>query len=409
MQGSPYRESSVVIFVESAPTCAPFPASRCHVTVGELSERPLLAAPRPSCGRVSVSEDIRLFRNGRISGNFISGVVVVMAQPADAQPGDLGGVESGKPKSEPQPSSNDGVAAQDEAQGPSESLEYRKKLVDCVLEQDPPIIDFKALSRINILHQQLELRKLHEDTISRSQPKFYEKWKWASTDQPFPQDCMPAVDMERLDVALHKYSKFPKITRQEISTFSYTATAIRDYEYMDGINSNALDLDENSPLVTMLETFPSRSGFPNPRNRLLVEMIYGALEAKGLPRSTVSHDPFRNWLQKVLPRWVVYEANDFSHKYGFYKIDWKSQPILLLFVDRLARFIVAITGGLSLVVPMLIMRLHQNPTKSLITTSVAVVLFAAVVSSHPTRRRWVSRRLMRRCWSCLLGRARESA
>ena len=50
------------------------------------------------------------------------------------------------------------------------------------------------------------------------------------------------------------------------------------------------------------------------------------------------------------------------------------------FVDRLARFIVAFTGGLSLVVPMLIMRIHQNSTKSLITTSVAVVLFSAVVS-----------------------------
>jgi len=50
------------------------------------------------------------------------------------------------------------------------------------------------------------------------------------------------------------------------------------------------------------------------------------------------------------------------------------------FVDKLARFVVAITGGLSLVLPMLVMRLNQNETKSLITTSVAVLIFSALVS-----------------------------
>ena len=50
------------------------------------------------------------------------------------------------------------------------------------------------------------------------------------------------------------------------------------------------------------------------------------------------------------------------------------------FVDRLARFIVAITGGLSLVVPMLVMRLGETLPKSLTTVSVAVVLFAALTS-----------------------------
>ena len=50
------------------------------------------------------------------------------------------------------------------------------------------------------------------------------------------------------------------------------------------------------------------------------------------------------------------------------------------FVDKFARFIIVLTGGLSLVVPMLIMRLQQNSNKSLITTSVAVVLFSGVVS-----------------------------
>jgi VIT1/CCC1 family predicted Fe2+/Mn2+ transporter len=52
------------------------------------------------------------------------------------------------------------------------------------------------------------------------------------------------------------------------------------------------------------------------------------------------------------------------------------------FVDRLARFIVAVIGGAALIVPMLIMSLpHVNVTKSLVTTSISVLLFAAALSS----------------------------
>lgn len=51
------------------------------------------------------------------------------------------------------------------------------------------------------------------------------------------------------------------------------------------------------------------------------------------------------------------------------------------FVDKLARFIVAFIGGAALVVPMLIMRLPEvTLTKSLVTVSVAVLLFAVVLS-----------------------------
>lgn len=46
------------------------------------------------------------------------------------------------------------------------------------------------------------------------------------------------------------------------------------------------------------------------------------------------------------------------------------------FVDGLARFIIAVGGGASLIVPMLIMSFDASKTKSLVTVSVAVVLFA---------------------------------
>jgi VIT1/CCC1 family predicted Fe2+/Mn2+ transporter len=48
--------------------------------------------------------------------------------------------------------------------------------------------------------------------------------------------------------------------------------------------------------------------------------------------------------------------------------------------DRLARFIVAMVGALFILVPMYIMALHQNRDKNLITTTVAVVLFALLCS-----------------------------
>ncbi|KAK0736327.1 hypothetical protein B0T21DRAFT_289238, partial [Apiosordaria backusii] len=46
------------------------------------------------------------------------------------------------------------------------------------------------------------------------------------------------------------------------------------------------------------------------------------------------------------------------------------------FVDRSVRLIVSITGGLSLVTPMVIMSLQPSLLKSLVTVSVAVLLFA---------------------------------
>jgi hypothetical protein len=51
------------------------------------------------------------------------------------------------------------------------------------------------------------------------------------------------------------------------------------------------------------------------------------------------------------------------------------------FVERLARFIIAMAGSLFILVPMYIMALHQSQTKNLITTTVAVVLFAITCST----------------------------
>jgi hypothetical protein len=49
-------------------------------------------------------------------------------------------------------------------------------------------------------------------------------------------------------------------------------------------------------------------------------------------------------------------------------------------VDRLVRFLVGVIGGAFVVVPMITMTIDQSQSKSLITVSAAVIIFALVVS-----------------------------
>lgn len=49
-------------------------------------------------------------------------------------------------------------------------------------------------------------------------------------------------------------------------------------------------------------------------------------------------------------------------------------------VERIARFIVAMVGALFILVPVIVMSIDQSKTKSLVTTSAAVLLFAVVCS-----------------------------
>ena len=91
-------------------------------------------------------------------------------------------------------------------------------------------------------------------------------------------------------------------------------------------------------------------------------------------------DLLRNWLKKILPRPLTWTDEERNRRWDAYIGTQSMAEEISPAVDRLSRFIVAMVGGLSLVVPMLIMRLHQNENKSLITTSVAVVLFSGIVS-----------------------------
>jgi len=85
-------------------------------------------------------------------------------------------------------------------------------------------------------------------------------------------------------------------------------------------------------------------------------------------------------LKSCLHRSVAYTKSEILAKSDEYLGGDPPEEVSTL-IDRLARFIVAVIGGAALVVPMLIMRLPRvTLTKSLVTTSIAVVLFAAALS-----------------------------
>jgi hypothetical protein len=99
-----------------------------------------------------------------------------------------------------------------------------------------------------------------------------------------------------------------------------------------------------------------------------------------LPFEIQPSDAVRELLRKFLPNflsWTTEEKKERGHL-GY----WEGKPPQTYspFVDRLARFIVAFVGGAALVVPMIIMVFNSSVNKSLVVTSVAVVLFAAFLA-----------------------------
>jgi len=125
-------------------------------------------------------------------------------------------------------------------------------------------------------------------------------------------------------------------------------------------------------------TFPS--AYPD-YTRFVNQRRSGDIVFKKCPDRRTPSDPLRDWVKKHLPKSLAWTNEEVTRRYDAYHHFNKSIPdVVSPFVDKFARFIIALTGGLSLVVPMLIMRLQQNSNKSLITTSVAVVLFSGVVS-----------------------------
>lgn len=145
------------------------------------------------------------------------------------------------------------------------------------------------------------------------------------------------------------------------------ADAIRDAEYMRDHLSG--------PMFSNMEELG--------RNSLAFSEIPYASNcspSKFIKKTTpITYETLSLWLLRRLSKLAPSEEgdsrlNDLENKLGFSRRE--KFPRL----EGVARFIIAVCGGLMLIVPMLIMRIHGDLARSLVTTSISVFLFAATIS-----------------------------
>ncbi|KAI9640022.1 hypothetical protein NHQ30_011584 [Ciborinia camelliae] len=90
-------------------------------------------------------------------------------------------------------------------------------------------------------------------------------------------------------------------------------------------------------------------------------------------------DPLRHFLCSHLKVWMTYSDEERNTREEDF--EQKHPPLAVSpQIEKLARFLIAMFGALAILVPMIIMTLDPSQTKSLITTSVAVVIFACCCS-----------------------------
>lgn len=123
------------------------------------------------------------------------------------------------------------------------------------------------------------------------------------------------------------------------------------------------------------------------RKLLLQEFFHVGLDSSDPFESHYSYfqdadeeiDPLRSALMRILPTRLTYSRQERLERKKEYS-EGKPPRVVSNFIDRLVRFIIAFTGGIFLVVPMIIMTLNSSQTKSLVTVSVAVIIFSLVLS-----------------------------
>ncbi|KAI8673252.1 hypothetical protein NCS55_00644400 [Fusarium keratoplasticum] len=152
------------------------------------------------------------------------------------------------------------------------------------------------------------------------------------------------------------------------STLRDYATAVRDYEYLQ--NHQSLDQAETTRRKLLLQRyFQSRSDFNDP-----FQSHYSAFNER--PDKI---DPLRWTFMRYLPSRLTFSHHEKRKRKKEY-LDGEPPKYVSAFVDRLVRSTIAITGGLFVIVPMIIMSIDESQVKSLVTVSVAVVVFALSVS-----------------------------
>jgi hypothetical protein len=145
-------------------------------------------------------------------------------------------------------------------------------------------------------------------------------------------------------------------------------TAIRDYQFLRSRKRVARE-DMHGRRLLLQNWFQPRFGSGD---------VFWSHYAY-FDETTSTIDPFRGFLMRKLPVYFTYSKTEQSDRPSEYEEEKKPKDVSS-FVDHLARFLIAITGGLFLIVPMLIMAIETSQKKSLITVSLSVFLFALVLS-----------------------------
>jgi len=199
--------------------------------------------------------------------------------------------------------------------------------------REPHLLEFRHLQRINLSELQNQLA---------SQKAEFAKSMSVSTSE-----------LLQLRETLHSY-----------------ATAIRDYEYLMSLpqitgseqDNRRKDLMADFPSIGLLPTQPYNSRYHTFRTT-----------------PTIPTDPLRDLLKSYLPRRLTWTRAEMKRHIGEF-IERKPPQDVSPFVDSIARLILAFAAGASLVVPVVIMSLNKSVPKSLITTSVAVLIFAVALA-----------------------------
>jgi hypothetical protein len=124
--------------------------------------------------------------------------------------------------------------------------------------------------------------------------------------------------------------------------------------------------------ITLRDWFPEIFRFVPERPELEYRDFTGS-------RTVSSLDPIKDLLKRHMSRRLTWTKAEKERRLGDYVTGMEPDE-LSPFVDRFGRVIIAIGGGATLLVPMIMMSLHPSLTKSLITVSAAVVLFAILLS-----------------------------
>ncbi|KAI4861548.1 hypothetical protein F4820DRAFT_460871 [Hypoxylon rubiginosum] len=146
------------------------------------------------------------------------------------------------------------------------------------------------------------------------------------------------------------------------------ATAIRDYRFLKG-QKNLKKTEVRDRKLLLERFFQSEEDFNDPFSSHYA--YFQDAEAR--------IDPLRDAFMKQLPSRLTWSHEERRQRKREY-MDGKPPKEVSTLIDHCVRFFVAITGGLFLVVPMLVMTIRPSPEKSLITVSTFVLLFALILA-----------------------------